>query len=79
MKKTIFLSVLLLITAMFDLQAQNWTQIGVDIDGETEDCYSGYSVSLSANGNIVAIGEPLTDETGVDDGQVRVYQNNGGN
>ena len=79
MKKTIFLSVLLLITAMFDLQAQNWTQIGVDIDGETEDCYSGYSVSLSANGNIVAIGEPLTDETGIDDGQVRVYQNNDGN
>lgn len=79
MKKTIFLSVLLLITALFDLQAQNWTQIGSDIDGETEDNWSGYSVSLSANGNIVAIGEPLTDETGIDDGQVRVYQNNDGN
>ncbi len=79
MKTSIFLSAFLLITALFDLKAQNWTQIGVDIDGETEDCWSGYSVILSANGNIVAIGEPLTDETGVDDGQVRVYQNNGGN
>ena len=79
MKKTIFLSTFLLITALYDLKAQNWTQIGVDIDGETEDNWSGYSVSLSANGNIVAIGEPLTDETGIDDGQVRVYQNNDGN
>lgn len=79
MKKTIFLSVLLLITTMFDLQAQNWTQIGSDIDGDVEDTWAGYAVSLSANGNIVAIGEPLADETGIDDGQVRVYQNNDGN
>jgi Secretion system C-terminal sorting domain/HYR domain len=78
-KTSVFLSVLLLITALFDLQAQNWTQIGSDIDGETEDNWSGYAVSLSANGNIVAIGEPLTDETGIDDGQVRVYQNIAGN
>lgn len=33
-----------------------WTQIGQDIDGEAADDYSGYSVSLSSNGNIIAIG-----------------------
>ena len=29
---------------------------GVDIDGEAEDNYSGYSVSLSDDGSVVAIG-----------------------
>jgi hypothetical protein len=36
--------------------AQPWIQIGQDIDGEAAYDYSGYSVSLSADGNTVAIG-----------------------
>ena len=35
-----------------------WTQIGSDIDGEKGDDHSGYSVSLSSDGSIVAIGAP---------------------
>ena len=31
-------------------------KLGDDIDGEAADDYSGYSVSLSADGTIVAIG-----------------------
>src|SRR5690554_640 len=36
-----------------------WTQIGADIDGEAAGDQSGYSVSLSSDGNVVAIGANL--------------------
>ena len=55
-----------------------WTQIAADIDGEAAEDASGSSVSLSADGSIVAIGAPLNDENGTDSGHVRVYQNTGG-
>ena len=41
--------------------AKQLVQRGVDIDGEAEDNYSGYSVS-SADGSIVAIGAIDNDE-----------------
>ena len=47
-----------------------WMQIGDDIDGEEEGDYSGYSVSLSADGNTVAIGSPSYDSP---PGHVRVF------
>ena len=53
----------------------NWVQIGNDIDGEAANDYSGTSVSLNADGTIVAIGAYANDGNGVDAGQVRVYQN----
>jgi len=55
-----------------------WTQIGQDIDGEAEDDYSGRSVSLSADGSIVAIGAIYNDGNGNDSGHVRVYKNESG-
>jgi hypothetical protein len=54
-----------------------WTQIGQDIDGEAADDYSGFSVSLSADGSRVAIGASSNDGNGNDSGHVRVYQYNG--
>ena len=60
---------LLLSTA---LSAQ-WTQRGLDIDGEAADDQSGYSVSLSSDGSVVAIGAHLNDGTGSIAGHVRVY------
>jgi hypothetical protein len=52
-----------------------WTQIGADIDGEAAGDFSGYSVSLSADGNIVAIGAYTNNNgSGTDAGHVRVYQ-----
>ncbi|WP_405294520.1 hypothetical protein [Algibacter sp. Ld11] len=50
-----------------------WTKIGDDIDGENSHDGSGYSVSISSNGNIVAIGAPLNDARGENSGHVRVY------
>jgi Flp pilus assembly pilin Flp len=50
-----------------------WTQIGSDIDGEAAGDQSGFSVSLSSDGSIVAIGSRLNDENGSNSGHVRVY------
>jgi hypothetical protein len=53
-----------------------WEQMGADIDGEAAFDYSGYSVSLSSDGSIVAIGAQLNDGNGdnSNSGHVRVYQ-----
>jgi len=55
-----------------------WDQKGADIDGEAANDYSGRSVSLSADGTIVAIGAYGNDGNGADAGHVRVYQYSGG-
>ena len=52
-----------------------WTQLGNDIDGEAMADQSGYSVSLSSDGSVVAIGAPYNDGNGDQSGHVRVYQN----
>ncbi|MDA7803305.1 T9SS type A sorting domain-containing protein [Crocinitomix sp.] len=50
-----------------------WIQKGEDIDGEAEFDSSGRAVSLSSDGNTVAIGAPGNDETGDGSGHVRIY------
>ena len=52
-----------------------WEQIGSDIDGEAASDQSGYSVSLSSDGSIVAIGALGNDGNGENSGHVRIYQN----
>ena len=46
--------------------------MGADIDGEAAGDNSGWSVSLSSDGKIVAIGAPYND--GYWRGHVRVYE-----
>ena len=58
---------------LYKYNGSNWTKLGSDIDGEAASDYSGYSVSLSSDGTIVAIGAPDNDGTGSDAGHVRVY------
>ena len=57
---------------------KGWDRLGADIDGETRSDYSGQSVSLSADGSIVAIGANYNDgtTTNINDsrGHVRVYK-----
>ena len=50
-----------------------WTKIGADIDGEASNNYNGYSISLSSNGSIVAIGAYLNSGNGNSSGHVRVF------
>ena len=47
-------------------------QLGADIDGEAAGDYSGYSVSLSSDGTVVAIGANGNDATGSMAGHVRI-------
>jgi hypothetical protein len=60
----------------------SWTQLGNAIYGEFPYDYSGWSISISSNGNVVAIGAPGNDgedNGSTEFGQVRVYYNNSGN
>ena len=50
-----------------------WVQRGDDIDGEAVFDQSGYSVSLSADSDTVAIGAPFNDDSGTNAGHVRIY------
>ena len=59
---------------VYQRDADGWTQLGNDIDGEAAGDQSGYSVSLSSDGKILAIGALLNDGNGNNAGHVRVYQ-----
>ena len=53
-------------------------QLGADIDGEAAGDRSGFSVSMNAAGDRVAIGGIYNDGNGSDAGHVRVYQYSSG-
>jgi hypothetical protein len=59
---------------IYGLAGNSWEQLGQDIDGEAAVDRSGNSVSLTADGNRVAIGAFRNDGNGFDAGHVRVYQ-----
>jgi hypothetical protein len=62
---------------VYKLIGSKWTQQGGDINGEASGDKSGYSVSLSKDGTIVAIGAPKNNNAnGTDAGQVRVFKYN---
>jgi cytoskeletal protein CcmA (bactofilin family) len=63
-------------TRVYKYNDISWVQLGPDIDGETADDRSGYSVSINADGTIVAIGAPLNDGAGNASGHTRVYKYN---
>ena len=63
---------------IYEYNSSSWSQVGQDIDGESISDQSGNSVSLSSNGNIVAIGAPGNNGNGDNSGHVRVYENVGG-
>ena len=54
-----------------------WQKLGQDIDGEAAEDESGYDISLSQDGTILAIGATNNDGNGDSSGHVRVYQWNG--
>ena len=54
------------------------TQVGADINGEAAGDYFGYSVALSSDGTILAVGASLNDGNGSNAGHVRVYNYSGG-
>ena len=62
---------------VYEYSGSSWSQLGADINGDSSGDYSGYSVSLSSDGTIVAIGAPDNDGNGSNSGHVRVYEYSG--
>lgn len=66
---------------VYEYASGKWEQLGEDIDGEDEGDQSGYSLALSSDGKIVAIGAPFNDGFNPDfsgSGHVRIYEYNTG-
>ncbi|MBI2345084.1 hypothetical protein HYV10_03365 [Candidatus Dependentiae bacterium] len=61
---------------IFKFDGSNWTLVGLAIDGESLLDSAGNSVTLSSDGQTVAIGEPGWN---IATGRVRVYKFNGSN
>eukprot|EP00804_Cyclotella_cryptica_P024373 CCRYP_018577-RA/>CCRYP_018577-RA protein AED:0.06 eAED:0.06 QI:0/0/0/0.33/1/1/3/0/483 len=56
------------------MKSSDWVQLGLDIDGEDDSDYFGVTISLSGDGNVLAVGAPYHSS---DAGHVRVFQFNG--
>jgi len=63
---------------IYKYQTDTWTQLGKDMDGETEGDKSGYSLSMSSDGSILAIGAFGNKGNGFNSGHVRIYQYHSG-
>lgn len=62
---------------IFDWDGSAWIQVGGNIDGQFESDFFGWSISLSSNGNQLAIGANRNDGNGNNSGQVQIYEWNG--
>ncbi|MEM6483985.1 MAG: Ig-like domain-containing protein [Pseudomonadota bacterium] len=63
---------------VFQFSGAGWNQLGGDINGEASDDFSGGSLSLSSDGQTVAIGAAGNDGNGASSGHVRIYRFSGG-
>jgi FG-GAP repeat/Secretion system C-terminal sorting domain len=62
---------------VFEWNGSAWMQKGLDIDGEFAGDYSGISVSISSDGDIMAIGAYFNDNVAAFAGSTRIYEWNG--
>ncbi len=61
-------------TRVYEWNGSMWIQKGSDIDGDAANDAFGYSVSISADGNIISIGAPMNSGLNVNGGQVKIYE-----
>jgi len=59
---------------IYGFQSGSWIQLGSQINGTTNGDEAGKSVSMNADGSIIAISSPLNDGNGFDSGRVRVFE-----
>ena len=77
-KNPIFFLLFILSFLSYNLYSQSWTKIGDDIIGENSADQSGISISLSGDGQKVAIGAWLNTGGAMEKGHVRVFRLSGG-
>ncbi len=73
MKKFSFTSLCVVVICL--TANSQWIQIGENIEGEALNDRSGISVSLSSDGNTIAIGAVANADNGFSSGHVRIYRN----
>lgn len=59
---------------VFEFDGIEWTQIGQDLIGTDDDDQLGFSISISADGQRLAVGAPQNSDVFSQGGHVRVYQ-----
>jgi len=64
-------------TKIYEYSNGTWTQLGQNINGEAMSDYGGYSVSINATGDRIAIGAPYNDGNGLSSGHARIYEYDG--
>lgn len=61
--------------AVYERSNNNWVQLGNNITDNTN-TGAGHSIAISDNGNIIAVGEYLSNKNGSNSGHVSIYQYN---
>ncbi len=59
---------------VYEWDGDAWIQQGASLNGDAANDAFGYSVSMSDNGNTIAIGAPLNSGVNVNGGQIKVYE-----
>jgi len=62
---------------VFQKTSSGWQQMGSDLLGTSSSDYFGKDVSLSADGQILAVGIPGSDGNGMYSGEVKIYKYDG--
>jgi len=57
-----------------DTSPLGWIQVGMDIDGDIAGDYAGWSVAISANGEIIAFGAIGSDANGYNSGITKAFR-----
>ena len=60
---------------VYDYSGSEWVQVHDDITGTSGELF-GWCVSLSSDGNVIAVGAPYAEDVQIFDGEVRVYHIN---
>lgn len=59
---------------VFDLIGNSWQQVGTTFIGDDDSDHTGSAVSLSADGNTIAVGDKADEAFGQNNGTVKIYQ-----
>jgi hypothetical protein len=78
LKLKFVLSVFILLAFVSNVKAQ-WQEYGVPLVGSNAGDFFGAAVALSQDGSVMAVGSPENSTVTTSSGDVKVYQNSGGN